>query len=244
MRSRSDATTHIPRIWIQLAFGPQTTRTDRESVLTLLEMGKPPFEMGGRPADENLPEAVQHPQPQPPMASATPLPEVVPDSSPEFAQPRHYMETDKYPVYYDAAPKFPHEPQTPGMQGMPSPGHQSHQSHQPWTDAEHSVSMMSPDSSLPWQSFPPGDDQQTYVGSEPPAPEKRICGLRKRLFIIIAVIVALVVVGAAVGGGVGGSIAARQGSSDGAGPAETSSASSSRSVFQHGSPCPGAIDPS
>ncbi|EAQ91652.1 predicted protein [Chaetomium globosum CBS 148.51] len=187
-------------------------------------MGKPPFEMGGRPADENLPEAVQHPQPQPPMASATPLPEVVPDSSPEFAQPRHYMETDKYPVYYDAAPKFPHEPQTPGMQGMPSPGHQSHQ---PWTDAEHSVSMMSPNSSLPWQSFPPGDDQQTYVGSEPPAPEKRICGLRKRLFIIIAVIVALVVVGAAVGGGVGGSIAARQGSSDGAEPAETSSASSS-----------------
>jgi hypothetical protein len=176
-----------------------------------------PFKMGGHQADENLPEVVQ----QPPMASSTPLPEVVPDSSPESAQ-QQYMERDKILVHYDMAPKFPHEPQTPGMRSL------SYQNQQPWTDAEHSVSMMSPDSSVPWQSFPPCDDQQTHVGSEPAEPEKLICGLRKRLFIIIAVIIGLVVVGAAVGGGVGGAMAARQGSSDGAEPAETSSASSSR----------------
>jgi hypothetical protein len=176
-----------------------------------------PSKMGGYQGDENLPEVVQ----QPPMASSTPLPEVVPDSSPEFTQ-QGYIERDKIPVEYDPTPKFLHEPQTTGMH---SPGYQNQQ---PWTDAEHSASMMSPNSSLPWQSFPPWDDQQTQVGSEPAEPEKRICGLRKRLFIIIAVIIGLVVVGAAVGGAVGGSIAARQGSSDGAEPAETSSAPSSR----------------
>jgi len=168
----------------------------------------------GLPADENLPEVVQH---QPSPQDHRVLPEVVPDSSPEAAQQRYFMETDKYPAYYDTAPKLPHE------DGFLAPGQQYHQP-QGWTGTEQSVSAISPNSSLPWQSMPPGgDDEQTYVGSEA-APEKRICGIRKRLFIIIAVIVGLVVVGAAVGGGVGGSMAAR--SSDEAAAAETTSASS------------------
>jgi hypothetical protein len=151
---------------------------------------------------------------------------VVPDSSPEAAQGQpYYMESDKYPAYYDTAPKLPHETPSPGML---TPGQQYQQ---PWTGSDAAtVSAISPNSSVPWQSFPAGDDQQTYVGSEPEQ-EKRICGIRKRLFIIIAVIVGLVVVAAAVGGGVGGSRAARQSSGDGAEAAETASASGSTWVL-------------
>jgi hypothetical protein len=168
-----------------------------------------PFKMA-RPADEDLPEVVDvHHRP---AANPDNFPEVVPDTSPEFAQQRrYYTETDKYPAYYDTAPKLPYEPPYPGM---PSP--EQHY-HQPWTGGEHPGSaMISPNSSLPWQSFgPDADDQQTFVGSEA-QPDKRICGIRKRLFIIIAMVVGLVVVGAAVGGGVGGSMAARQGSDEAA----------------------------
>ncbi|KAK3291116.1 uncharacterized protein B0H64DRAFT_42703 [Chaetomium fimeti] len=182
----------------------------------------------GRPQapDEGLPEVVQNRPTPVPNPHGDHLPEVVPDSSPEAAQgQRYFMETDKYPAQYDTAPKLLHEePTTPGT----SPGQQYQQ---PWgpgsVGGDHSVSALSPNSSVPWHSFPPGaDDQQTYVGSEPET-EKRICGLRKRLFIIIAVIVGIVVVVAAVGGGVGGAMAARQ--TDEAAPAETSSAAESTS---------------
>jgi hypothetical protein len=190
-----------------------------------------PFKMA-RPADENLPEVVEvHHRP---AANPNNYPEVVPDTSPEFTQQRYYIETDKYPAYYDTAPKLPYEQPYPAM---PSP--EQHY-HQPWTGGEHPGSaMISPNSSLPWQSFGPGaDDQQTFVGSEAP-PDKRICGVRKRLFIIIAVIVGLVVVGAAVGGGVGGSMAASQGSDEAtAAAAETETNSY---VFQHNAFHPYAI---
>ncbi|KAK3903582.1 hypothetical protein C8A05DRAFT_32685 [Staphylotrichum tortipilum] len=174
----------------------------------------------GRPADENLPEVVWHPPPTPRGEQV--LPEVVPDSSPEAAQQRYFAETDKYPAYYDNAPKLPHD-------GTYSPGQEYYQPQQRWVGAEGQfVSAISPNSSVPWQSFPDGDDQRTYVGSEPaPEPEKRICGLRKRLFIIIAAIVGVVVVAAAVGGGVGGAMASKGNNS--AAAAETSSASSSAS---------------
>jgi hypothetical protein len=128
------------------------------------------------------------------------------------------MESDKYPANYDTAPKLLQETPSPGIL---TPGQQYQQ---PWTGSDAAtVSALSPNSEVPWQSFPAGDDQHTYVGSEPER-EKRICGIRKRLFIIIAVIVGVVVVAAAVGGGVGGSRAARQ---DGAEAAETASASGS-----------------
>ena len=163
----------------------------------------------GRPADDNLPE-VWHP-PTTPRGEQV-LPEVVPDSSPEAAQQRYFTETDKYPAYYDNAPKLPHDG------SYYSPEQQYHQPQQPWmpVGAEpQGISAISPNSSVPWQSFPDGDDQRTYVGSEPaPEPEKRICGLRKRLFIIIAAVIALVIVAAGVGGGVGGAVASKGSSKD------------------------------
>jgi len=182
----------------------------------------------GRPQapDENLPEVAENRPYLAPNPHGDHLPEVVPDSSPEAAQQRYYMETDKYPAQYDTAPKLLHEePLTPEMSPM-------QQYRQPWGPASivggdyHSVSALSPNSAVPWHSFH-SDDQQTYVGSEPEA-EKRICGLRKRLFIIIAVVLAVVIIAAAVGGGVGGAMASRQSDSDAA-PAETDSATESGS---------------
>jgi len=176
----------------------------------------------GRPADENLPEVVWHP-PTTPRGEQV-LPEVVPDSSPEAAQQRYFTETDKYPAYYDNAPKLPYDA------GAYSPGQQYYQPQQPWmpVGAEaQGISAISPNSSVPWQSFPEGDDQRTYVGSEPaPEPEKRICGLPKRLFIIIAAIVGVVVVAAAVGGGVGGAMASKSSSNDAAAAAASNSTAS------------------
>jgi len=153
----------------------------------------------GRRADEQLPEVVQNRSPAPGTYSDH-LPEVVPDTSPEAAQQKHYLETDKYPAYYDNAPKFPLNEEPPP--GLPSPGQHYHQS---WGMGGE-VSALSPNSSVPWQSFP-HDDQATFVGSEP-EPEKRTCGLRRRTFIIVtAVILGIIIVAAAVGGGVGGALA-------------------------------------
>ncbi len=170
----------------------------------------------GLPPDEHLPEVV----PQ----SPTSYPEVVPDLSPEAVQQQFYVESDKYkyPVCYDDAPKQFYD-------GSPPPAQLSGQQYyRPWTGAENlgAVSALSPGDSVPWQSFTPGSgggDDETYVGTEP-EPEKRICGLRKRLFIITAVILGIVVIAAAVGGGVGGSMAARQ--SSGSGASSTASDSS------------------
>ncbi|GAB1315349.1 Plasma membrane fusion protein prm-1 [Madurella fahalii] len=165
----------------------------------------------GRPADEHLPEVVPN---QPPVEY--PLPEVVADPLPEAGQPQYYVQQDKYPAYYDNAPKLPHEQPIVGT-GM---GLQAHD--QQWAPAGYGVSAVSPNSSVPWQSFPPGDDQQTYVASEPEL-ERRICGIRRRLFIIIAVVLAIVIIAAAVGGGVGGAMSTRGGSDSTNAPAESGS---------------------
>jgi hypothetical protein len=128
----------IERHILQLAHRPQTLWTDRAKCLTPFNMGTP-FKMA-RPADENLPEVVE--VQYRPAANPDNFPEVVPDTSPEFAQQRYYTETDKYPAYYDTAPKLPYEQPVPGM---PSPEHY----HQPWTGSEHPGSaMISPNSSL------------------------------------------------------------------------------------------------
>lgn len=163
-------------------------------------------------ADENLPEVVPH-QPQP----VSSLPEVVPDTSPEVGEQPYHFHHDKYPAYYDDAPKLPHE-----QQPAAAPGAGLQPQDQQWAGAGSAVvSAVSPDGSVPWQSFPPaGDDQQTYVASEP-GQEPRICGIRRRLFIIIAVVLATVVIAAAVGGGVGGALSARRGSEGASEPAES-----------------------
>jgi hypothetical protein len=184
----------------------------------------------GLPPDENLPEVVQ----QRPVTGASTLPEVVPDLSPEAAPQMYYHEPGKYPAQYDDAPKLPHEEASPVMQmaGQPyadQPYNQYQQ--QSWPGAENPVSAVSPESSVPWQSFPGGDgDDRTFIGSGPP-PEKRICGLRKRVFIIVAAIVGLVVIVAAIGGGVGGAMAARnsQNSADEAASVGSSTAAGSTS---------------
>ncbi|KAL2168965.1 hypothetical protein VTG60DRAFT_6607 [Thermothelomyces hinnuleus] len=158
----------------------------------------------GLPADQQSPEVVQNPPaPAPRPLGEHQLPEVVPDSSPEAApQQPFYMQPDKYPAYYDDTPKLPTE-QSPS--GFPSPGHQYSS---PWGTASEQppVSALSPNSSVPWQSL--HDDQATYVGSEP-VQEKRICGLRRRVFGILAVVLGVIVLAAAIGGGVGGAMASK-----------------------------------
>lgn len=175
----------------------------------------------GRPADEHLPEVVSnHPPPE------FSLPEVAPDPSPEAGHPQYYIQHDKYPAYYDHAPKLPHEQPAAGMGTGMGMGLQSHD--QQWAGAGDGVSTLSPNSSVPWQSFPPGDDQQTYVASEPEQ-ERRICGIRRRLFIIVAVILAIVVIAAAVGGGVGGAVSVRNGPESVNSSAESGSSGASNS---------------
>ncbi|KAK4245109.1 hypothetical protein C7999DRAFT_16653 [Corynascus novoguineensis] len=112
------------------------------------------------------------------------------------------MATDKYPAYYDDTPKLPHDGSTTGA---PSPGQQYSS---PWgTGSENPVSALSPNGSVPWQSLP-FDDQSTYVGTEPER-EKRICGLRRRVFGIVVLVLGIIILAAAIGGGVGGAMASR-----------------------------------
>ncbi|KAK1759972.1 hypothetical protein QBC47DRAFT_117776 [Echria macrotheca] len=147
-------------------------------------MGQPP-----PPADENLPEVVQH----------QPLPlEKVPDSSPHVLSPREASEKnwqtttgEKYPVVFDTTPKLPHA---------------SHADNpQLWSGGEPTPTVTQTDVS-PWDTLPAGSDAATRIetgGEQPGKDQKKICGLRRRTFIIV-VIIAVVVVAAAIGGGVGG----------------------------------------
>lgn len=169
----------------------------------------------GRPADENLPEVLPN-HPTAAIYSQHPLPEVVPDSSPEaFAgHPPHYSQ-EKYPAFYDDAPKLPHDPSSPGAygtHGMPySPGQSPY--NYPSTPGD-PVSAFSPNSSVPWQrldSVAGGDDQRTFVNSEPEQ-EKRICGIKRKIFLIVAGLLAVIIIAAAVGGGVGAAMSKKSNS--------------------------------
>lgn len=148
------------------------------------------------------------------------LPEVVPDTSPqaisyveEQYKQRQYDDRDKYPVLYDDAPKIPS-----GMayaQGQQYPA----------------MAETSPGGSLPWEPLSAIEETQAGhaggaaggggggpggfggVGAvdggehERPVDERRICGLRRKIFFIV-LIVALVVIAVAIGGGVGGGVSA------------------------------------
>ncbi|KAL2158781.1 hypothetical protein VTH06DRAFT_3973 [Thermothelomyces fergusii] len=162
----------------------------------------------GLPAEQKPAPALGEPGP----LAEHQLPEVVPDSSPEAAPQRFYLEPDKYPAYYDDTPKLPteHSPSS-----FASPGQQYGS---PWTPAsDPSLSALSPDSSVPWKSL--HEDQATYVGSEP-VQERRICGLRRRTFGILIVVLGVIVLAAAIGGGVGGAMASRSERKHGS-PSET-----------------------
>ncbi|KAL2144242.1 hypothetical protein VTI28DRAFT_9453 [Corynascus sepedonium] len=188
----------------------------------------------GRLNDQQLPEVVQNqPAPAPrPGPHGDHLPEVVPDSSPEAAQERFYMATDKYPAYYDDTPKLPHDGSTTGA---PSPGQQY--SSRWGTGSEHPISALSPNGSVPWQSLP-FDDQSTYVGTEPER-EKRICGLRRRVFGIVVLVLGIIILAAAIGGGVGGAMASRNESE----PDSSTSGTPTQSSTTSASPTSSSFNP-
>jgi len=139
----------------------------------------------GSPHDENLPEVV-----------LTRTVEDDPKSPPQVAtrlsvSDQHWQEADKgkFHVSYDTAPKFPD-----GNDYVSS-----------WQNAEPGLSTASTQNGHPpWESLPAGDDTATNV--EGPMNEKRICGVRRRAF-IVSLVVAVVVIAAAVGGGVGATMA-------------------------------------
>ncbi|KAK4108820.1 hypothetical protein N656DRAFT_376217 [Canariomyces notabilis] len=140
----------------------------------------------GRPADEDLPEVATFP----PRSEYSTLPEVVPDTSPEAGQPPLQYQHDKFAAYYDDAPKLPNEEPSPGA------GVGTMQSQEGVGSA---LGAMSPDTSVPWQSI----DQHTTQNEKQEEP--RICGIRRRIFIILCVVVVLIIVAVGVGAGIGAS---------------------------------------
>jgi hypothetical protein len=151
------------------------------------------------PADEGLPEVV-------PGSTATTLhtksddygsksPEVFTgDQSPEALRDQNGLQAlggslekdPKYPVVLDGAEKLPTTPEGDSEQAMNSPN-----------------------GSLPWEplsAIEGGDGFGKKKGAKDG--EKRIWGIRQRIFVLL-VIGTIIVVAAAIGGGVGGSIAAR-----------------------------------
>jgi hypothetical protein len=110
---------------------------------------------------------------------------------------------DKFAAYYDDAPKLPNEEPSPGagvgtMQSLEGVGS--------------ALGAMSPDTSVPWQSI----DQHTTQNEKQEEP--RICGIRRRIFIILSVVVVLIIVAVGVGAGIGASRArgGEESESDGA----------------------------
>jgi hypothetical protein len=155
-------------------------------------------------SDENLPEVVPNPSPT--------FPEVVVNTGAEQQQ-RHLAEQEKYPAYFDDAPKLLHE-------------QHNHDGNQ--RPRDNSATAYSPDGhALPWEPLRAGDDTTLGANSNSGAnDEPKICGVRRRIFWLILAF-ALVVVATGVGGGVGGAVAsarAREGSGTG-NPATTSSSS-------------------
>lgn len=176
-----------------------------------------------RPADENLPEVVTHPTTPNQHTTATAF-----DTSPEVVSPgdaasyTYHSQHEKYPAQYDDAPKLTYDPNDPQYKG------------QAWPNPE-AVSALSPNNNaMPWESLPPAgeananDTQGGGVGDQ----EKRIWGIPRRKFIIIAVAVVLVVIIAvAVGGGVGASRAQKADKNDGDAAAAESGVSSIASRY-------------
>jgi len=136
-----------------------------------------------RPPDENLPEVVPS---RPPVEDASP--QVLSD---EQAWQREALGGDKYPVVYDDAPKL--------FDDGTIKGQDEHELPQAW----------SPDASAgtaPWESLPPVAAAGAPGGSEA-AEERRIWGVKRRVFVILAVLAGVILLAAIIGGAVGGSMA-------------------------------------
>jgi hypothetical protein len=141
--------------------------------------------------DDNLPEVVQ---PQQPFETDGGAPPQVVSHSDNAQNTWHGSERDKYPVVYDAAPKYVDDvpPKVPPKVGA--------------YEGATSPQLWSPES-LP--SASPATAAATLSTSEPPQaskPERTICGLKRRTFFIVAGIVSIILLGAIVGGAVGGTV--------------------------------------
>lgn len=154
----------------------------------------------GLPPDENLPEVVP---------DSVPLPQALSGRDAYLAQDRL---ADKDPKYVaDTSPrpderdlKFPAEAGADG--GAPALVKGEDGVWRPATGATEAVSPVSPEGTPGAVEEGRGGEQAGDVGKG--KEEKRVCGMRKRVFWIV-VVVAVVVVLAAIGGGVGGGISAR-----------------------------------
>ncbi|KAK4460664.1 hypothetical protein QBC42DRAFT_288318 [Cladorrhinum samala] len=167
--------------------------------------------MGQHP--ENYPEAIRAPQ------EPSTLPEVVPELDPT---PQHVSEhdlspqelfklqaeRDKYPAYYDTAPMFPYQGATPSP---PLP--EGHDLPMPYPENLNTAPagfIMSPGSSVPWDPILPAGNAQVGLAEGEKRNEKRICGLKKRTFIIAVAVAAAVILAAIIGGIVGGVVSSKK----------------------------------
>lgn len=153
-------------------------------------MGQP------KPLDENLPEVVPAVLNQP-HSTLEPVLHPVLDSTPQALSEQELaekglqsIERDKYPAVYDNAPMLPHD-------GSPT--------QQAWVAGDPPSALTQTTRSSPWEQLPAGGDAETSdPRDQPPAEDpKRICGMSRRSFIIVAIIAIVVIIAAAVGAGVG-----------------------------------------
>jgi hypothetical protein len=138
------------------------------------------------PPDENLPEVVP----------ALPL-EVDRDASPQVShQHNEPSDRDKYPVAYDTAPKlFDDTTGTPANK-------EDHAIPQTWSPADTTAPTPI---TTPWGSLPAGDPG-TNGPNKPPDDERKILGLKRRTFFVVAIIVSILLLAAIIGGAVGGTL--------------------------------------
>lgn len=138
------------------------------------------------------------------------LPEVVPATNPEFISPTEaWMHGDqleerdpKYFVAYDDAP----------MQVKPDDAPKILTDDGMGTGNTPVMSALSPTDTIPWEHGSPMDNLHAGDAAFSPVEEKepdekRICGLRKKIF-FLGLGVLIIIVAASVGGGVGGGLAA------------------------------------
>jgi len=148
----------------------------------------------GAPPDENLPEVVP---PRPVEVGRDSSPQVVAIKKAEYDW--QTSERDKYPVVFDTAPKLPDDATPKPIYGTTYP--------QTWSPGTEVNTATTQSTAVPWESLPAGSNNPP---SQPPKAQRRICGLRRRVFFIIITVATLVVLGAAIGGGIGGTRSASQ----------------------------------
>ena len=143
----------------------------------------------GLPPDENLPEVVPDSSPQ-----------AISDVEAQYKQ-REFDDNDKFPVQYDDTPKIP----SPGGYDQTTAAH-------PAAQDVSAVSAVRSPGSVPWEPVSAVEEtpggQGSAADNEKAPDERRICGIRRKIF-FIALLVAFIILAVAIGGGVGGGLAAQ-----------------------------------